>query len=51
MATGIIKLVRRIIEIRARKSAQAKVKEVEVEQAVPATDDGIIEEDIDSPPN
>jgi len=49
----IIKLARRIIdiEIRARKSAQAKGKEVEVEQAAPATDEDITEEDTDSPSN
>ncbi len=46
----IIKLARRIIdiEIRARKSAQAKGKEAEVEEAVPATDDDISEEDPDN---
>ncbi|KEY58602.1 hypothetical protein SRDD_28500 [Serratia sp. DD3] len=49
----IIKLARRIIdiEIRARKSAQAKGKEAEVEQAVPATDEDFTEEDTDSPSN
>ena len=49
----IIKLARRIIdiEIRARKSAQAKGKEAEVEQAVPATDDDITEEETDTPSN
>ena len=43
----IIKLARRIIdiEIRARKSAQAKGKEEEVEQAVPSTDDNTTEEE------
>ncbi len=43
----IIKLARRIIdiEIRARKSAQAKGKEEEVEQAVPSTDDNTAEEE------
>jgi hypothetical protein len=49
----IIKLARRIIdiEIRARKSAQAKGKEAEVEQAVPSTDDDITEEETDTPSN
>nr|ELR5059377.1 hypothetical protein [Providencia rettgeri]ELR5088821.1 hypothetical protein [Providencia rettgeri] len=49
----IIKLARRIIdiEIRARKSAQAKGKEAEVEQAVPSTDDDITEEETDIPTN
>ncbi|ATD28103.1 hypothetical protein FORC55_2119 [Vibrio cholerae] len=49
----IIKLARRIIdiEIRARKSAQAKGKEAEVEQAVPSTDDDITEEETDNPAN
>ncbi|WP_282174687.1 hypothetical protein [Vibrio diabolicus] len=49
----IIKLARRIIdiEIRARKSAQAKGKEAEVEQAVPSTDDDITEEETDNPTN
>ena len=53
MATAIIKLARRIIdiEIRARKSAQAKGKEAEVEQAMPSTDDDITEEETDSPSN
>lgn len=43
----VIKLARRIIdiEIRARKSAQAKGKQEEVEQAAPATEDGLSEED------
>ena len=49
----IIKLARRIIdiEIRARKSAKAKGKEAEVEQAVPSTDDEITEEETDTPAN
>jgi len=49
----IIKLARRIIdiEIRARKSAQAKGKEAEVEQAAPSTDDDITEEETDTPAN
>lgn len=49
----IIKLARRIIdiEIRARKSAKAKGKEAEVEQAVPSTDDDITEEETDNPAN
>ena len=49
----IIKLARRIIdiEIRARKSAQAKGKEAEVEQAAPSTDDDITEEETDNPTN
>lgn len=43
----IIKLARRIIdiEIRARKSAQAKGKQEEVEQAAPTAEDGLSEED------
>lgn len=47
-----IKLARRIIdiEIRAQKSAQAKGKEAEVEQAVPSTDDDITERDSDISP-
>ena len=47
----IIKLARRIIdiEIRARKSAQTKGKEAEVEQAVPATDEDITEDTDDTP--
>ena len=53
LARRIIKLARRIIdiEIRARKSAQAKGKEAEVEQAVPSTDDEITEEETDTPAN
>jgi hypothetical protein len=49
----IIKLARRIIdiEIRARKSAQAKGKADEVEEAVPATDEAISEEESDTPAN
>lgn len=49
----IIKLARRIIdiEIRARKSAQAKGKGAEVEQAAPSTDDDITEEETDTPAN
>ncbi len=49
----IIKLARRIIdiEIRARKSAQAKGKEAKVEKAVPASDEEITEEDSDNPAN
>lgn len=39
------------IEIRARKSAQAKGKEAEVEQAVPSTDDDITDEETDNPAN
>ncbi|WP_459170623.1 hypothetical protein [Enterobacter hormaechei] len=53
LARRIIKLARRIIdiEIRARKSAKAKGKEAEVEQAVPSTDDEITEEETDTPAN
>lgn len=49
----IIKLARRIIDIkiRTRKSAQAKGKQAEVEQAVPSTDDDITEEETDNPAN
>lgn len=36
---------------RARTSARAEGEEVEVEQAVPATDEDIIEEDTDGPMN
>lgn len=45
-----IKLARCIIdiEIRAQKSAQAKGKESEIEQAVPSTDDDITEKDSDN---
>ncbi|QJY41094.1 hypothetical protein HND97_11555 [Vibrio cholerae] len=49
----IIILARQIIdiEIRARKSAQAKEKEVLVEQAARPTDDDITEEETDTPAN
>jgi hypothetical protein len=47
----IINLARRTIDFRARKYAQAKGKEAEVEQAVPATTENIAEENLDTPTN